>query len=112
MVKYKGDIYKAFFQQRIQVDRTKKDLYITLPKMLQDGREGDERICKRLIYEPPGCKRTPQLWYRTVRDVLREMKFETTVVDSCVFLLRDANAHLCALLYMHVDDNIAFCQNA
>jgi len=103
--KFKVDFKKAFFQTHEEIP-AHKEVYIILPKDLQEGRRGDQRIARRLRKEVPGTKGAPASWYRTFRAIAEgDLDLEVSKVDSCLFRKFDSEGHVVLEFDLHVDDS-------
>jgi len=109
--KIKIDFLSAFFKHRIPIERDKERMCLVLPKRMQNGREGQERLVRELLYEVPGNKRTSLLWYQTLARILLLLKFQRSRIDPCMFVLHSCQGKLIkveCLIVLHVDDGVAY----
>jgi hypothetical protein len=107
--KFKIDFRKAFFQNRRPIDQSKKIITLVLPRELQEGRLGDERLCKQLLAEVPGTKGAPQAWYLTAVAELLAAGFVQSRIDNCLFLYVGKDGQVKCEYSLHVDDSGGWC---
>ena len=95
-----GDVSNAFLQGECPPG---EPLYMEQPCRGLPGVPGGRLFkLKKSVY---GLPEAPRCWYNSlVKILVDELGFEKSVLDSSLFILRDDNGQVIALLTTHVDD--------
>ena len=102
------DVRTAFLRGRADQSRI---LGLEPPKELrQKLKMKDEEVCQ-LLKGAYGRADAPLLWFRELTRGLKELQFEQSPFDPCLFTLSDEKGDLMGAVGIHVDDGL-FCGNA
>jgi hypothetical protein len=89
------DVGNAYLEADID-----KEIYMYLPMDWTRGRKILVKLNKNLY----GLKQAGLLWYLLMKRVLIELNYFPSIWDPCVFVKRDENSHVTAIIGVHVDD--------
>ena len=94
---------KAAFLQGTQSDRVLG--LEPVPELAQAMKLKPQEICQ-LVKGAYGLVDAPYLWYRTLRNELINLGFQTSPFDPCVFVLYDSQKKPIGVIGIHVDDGL------
>jgi hypothetical protein len=80
--------------------KCKQEVYITLPKELQSPEELQEGMVRKMQKSLYGTPDAPKIWYSTIAEYLRELGFEKSKREQCLF----QNATTKVMIMIYVDD--------
>ena len=94
------DVETAFLNGKVY-----SEIYVKQPQGYEDG---TERVCKldKALY---GLRESPRAWYECFDEYLRDIGFERSKYDYCLYSLRDKNEIIYLILF--VDDLLICCKS-
>ena len=98
-----GDIKGAFLEAG-PIDKKYRPLFAEQPPGGVPGLDPSDVI--EVLGNVYGSNDAPMNWWGTFDQAARETSFVRSQFDSCMYMLRDNQGHLCGILGSHVDDTI------
>jgi hypothetical protein len=95
---FKFDVPTAFLNAPLE-----EEVYVSLPSEVFDVKENEVFRLRQALY---GLKQSPRAWNRSFASALSEIGFEPVPKDPSVFISRDNNGGISAILATHVDDGL------
>ncbi len=98
------DVKTAFFEAK-----TDAKIYVELPPRWRPaGTKATEEEVMLLLQALYSLKQSPRLWQNTLRAALKTLGFEPLVMDSCVYINRQARI----LVVTYVDDFLVIAKKS
>jgi hypothetical protein len=94
------DVVTAFLNGDLE-----EEVFMELPENVRNQFPGKVALLKKSIY---GLKQASRCWNQRFHNFVLNLGFKQSDADPCVYIKKDANGEICAIISLYVDDNFIF----
>ena len=98
------DFDNAFVQAELD---EKDSIFVTLPKGVNHATHCNKDVVLKLLKSLYGMKDAPKFWFQKVKGGLRDLGFEPSEHDQCLFMHKEKKI----ILLLYTDDCLLFCED-